>query len=43
VVVPDSQRGIGLLVPGIDRNVGVSSRNYRFSANAQVLVDANTG
>lgn len=25
-----------------DRNVGASSRNYRFSANAQVIIDADT-
>jgi hypothetical protein len=32
----------GTLVPVRDRKVGASSRNYRFSANVQVIVDANT-
>ncbi|MFF7095756.1 transposase family protein [Streptomyces rubradiris] len=32
----------GTLVPVRDRNVGSSSRNYRFSANVQVIVDADT-
>ncbi|MGW2292041.1 transposase family protein [Streptomyces phaeochromogenes] len=32
----------GTLVPVRDRNVGSSSRNYRFSANVQVVVDADT-
>lgn len=30
----------GTLVPVRDRTVGASSRNYRFSANVQVIVDA---
>ncbi|MFC8198715.1 transposase family protein [Streptomyces sp. NPDC057298] len=32
----------GTLVPVRDRTVGASSRNYRFSANVQVIVDADT-
>ncbi|WP_225656252.1 transposase family protein [Streptomyces pseudogriseolus] len=32
----------GTLVPVRDRTVGVSSRNYRFSANVQVIVDAES-
>ncbi|GAA3352317.1 hypothetical protein GCM10017744_000740 [Streptomyces antimycoticus] len=32
----------GTLVPVRDRTVGTSSRNYRFSANVQVIVDADT-
>ncbi len=32
----------GTLVPVRDRQVGSSSRNYRFSANVQVIVDADT-
>ncbi|MEV5646313.1 transposase family protein, partial [Streptomyces flaveolus] len=32
----------GTLVPVRDRKVGASSRNYRFSANMQVIVDAET-
>ncbi len=32
----------GTLVPVRDRRVGASSRNYRFSANVQVIVDADT-
>ncbi|WP_404200358.1 transposase family protein [Streptomyces tauricus] len=32
----------GTLVPVRDRKVGASSRNYRFFANVQVIVDANT-
>ncbi|MFD4359565.1 MULTISPECIES: IS5/IS1182 family transposase [Streptomyces] len=32
----------GTLVPVRDRNVGASSRNYRFSANVQVIIDADT-
>ncbi|MGW7277464.1 transposase family protein [Streptomyces sp. NPDC054844] len=32
----------GTLVPVRDRKVGVPSRNYRFSANVQVVVDAET-
>jgi hypothetical protein len=32
----------GTLVPVRDRKVGASSRNYRFSANVQVIVDAET-
>ncbi|MEU7488101.1 transposase family protein [Streptomyces sp. NPDC042319] len=30
------------LIPVRDRTVGTSSRNYRFSANVQVIVDADT-
>ncbi|MFE5078963.1 transposase family protein [Streptomyces mirabilis] len=32
----------GTLVPVRDRKVGASSRNYRFSANVQVIIDADT-
>jgi hypothetical protein len=32
----------GTLIPVRDRTVGASSRNYRFSANLQVIVDADT-
>lgn len=32
----------GSLVPVRDRHVGSSSRNHRFSANVQVIVDADT-
>ncbi|MEV0093778.1 transposase family protein [Streptomyces sp. NPDC050738] len=32
----------GTLIPVRDRQVGASSRNYRFSANVQVIVDAET-
>ncbi|MEU6195949.1 transposase family protein [Streptomyces sp. NPDC047061] len=32
----------GTLIPVRDRNIGSSSRNYRFSANVQVIVDADT-
>jgi hypothetical protein len=32
----------GTLLPVRDRHVGTSSRNYRFSANVQVIVDADT-
>ncbi|GHF12032.1 hypothetical protein GCM10014715_79720 [Streptomyces spiralis] len=32
----------GTLVPVRDRKIGASSRNYRFSANVQVIVDADT-
>ncbi|MEV6699519.1 transposase family protein [Streptomyces sp. NPDC051453] len=32
----------GTLIPVRDRKVGASSRNYRFSANAQVIIDADT-
>lgn len=32
----------GTLVPVRDRQVGSSSRNYRFSANVQVIIDADT-
>lgn len=32
----------GTLIPVHDRNVGPSSRNDRFSANVQVVVDADT-
>lgn len=33
----------GTLIPVLDRSVAASSRNYRFSANAQVIVDADPG
>lgn len=32
----------GTLIPVGDRKVGASSRNYRFSANVQVIIDADT-
>ncbi|MFJ8828367.1 transposase family protein [Streptomyces sp. NPDC102467] len=32
----------GTLIPVRDRHLGTSSRNYRFSANVQVIVDADT-
>ncbi|MFJ6699885.1 transposase family protein [Streptomyces sp. NPDC091272] len=32
----------GTLIPVRDRGVGASSRNYRFSANVQVIIDADT-
>ncbi|USQ85615.1 transposase family protein [Streptomyces phaeoluteigriseus] len=32
----------GTLVPVRDRKVGACSRNYRFSANVQVIIDADT-
>ncbi|SCD31195.1 hypothetical protein GA0115234_10026 [Streptomyces sp. DvalAA-43] len=32
----------GTLIPVRDRKVGASSRNYRSSANAQVIIDADT-
>lgn len=32
----------GTLIPVRDRTVGASSRNYRFSANVQVIIDAYT-
>jgi hypothetical protein len=32
----------GTLIPVRDRQVGASSRNYRFSANVQVIIDADT-
>ncbi len=32
----------GTLVPVRDRKAGASSRNYRFSANVQVIIDADT-
>ncbi|KPI14833.1 hypothetical protein OK006_10875 [Actinobacteria bacterium OK006] len=32
----------GTLAPVHDRKVGASSRNYRFSANVQVIIDADT-
>jgi hypothetical protein len=32
----------GTLVPVRDRTVGASSKNYRFSANVQVVIDADT-
>lgn len=32
----------GTLIPVWDRSVGASSRNYWFSANVQVIIDAHT-
>lgn len=32
----------GTLIPVRDRKVAASSRNYRFSANVQVIIDADT-
>lgn len=32
----------GTLIPVRDRKTGASSRNYRFSANVQVIIDADT-
>lgn len=32
----------GTLIPVRDRTVGASSKNYRFSANVQVIIDADT-
>jgi hypothetical protein len=32
----------GTLVPTHDRSVSASSRNYRYSVNMQVVIDANT-
>lgn len=32
----------GTMIPVRDRKVAASSRNYRFSANVQVLIDADT-
>ncbi|MFF3420426.1 transposase [Streptomyces sp. NPDC002698] len=32
----------GTLIPVRDRKIGASSRNYRFSANVQVIIDADT-
>ncbi len=32
----------GTLIPVRDRTVAASSRNYRFSANVQVIIDADT-
>ncbi|GGS91498.1 hypothetical protein GCM10010286_15240 [Streptomyces toxytricini] len=32
----------GTLIPVRDRTVGASSRNYRFSANVQVIIDADS-
>lgn len=32
----------GMLVPTHDRKVTASSKNYRYSANMQVVIDANT-
>ncbi|MFE9796566.1 transposase [Streptomyces goshikiensis] len=32
----------GTLIPVRDRQVGASSRNYRFSANVQVIIDADS-
>ncbi len=31
-----------VLVPVRDRKIGASSRNYRFSANVQVIIDTDT-
>lgn len=31
-----------LTAPDCDRQVGASSRNYRFSVNVQVIIDADT-
>jgi DDE superfamily endonuclease/Helix-turn-helix of DDE superfamily endonuclease len=33
----------GTLVPTHDRSVSASSKNYRYSVNMQVVIDANTG
>jgi hypothetical protein len=32
----------GTLIPTYDRNVSASSKNYRYSVNMQVVIDANT-
>ncbi|MBO0881065.1 MAG: IS5/IS1182 family transposase, partial [Mycobacterium sp.] len=32
----------GTLVPTHDRDVSARSKNYRYSANLQVVIDANT-
>lgn len=32
----------GTLIPVRDRQIAASSRNYRFSANVQVIIDADT-
>ncbi|WP_030189201.1 transposase, partial [Streptomyces sp. NRRL S-813] len=32
----------GTLVPTRDRSVAASSKNYRYSTNHQVVIDANT-
>lgn len=32
----------GTLLPVRDRNIVASSRNYRFSVNVQVIIDADT-
>ncbi len=32
----------GTLVPARDRTVAAPSRNYRFSANVQVIIDADS-
>jgi hypothetical protein len=32
----------GTMIPVPDRDVAASSRNYRFSANVQVVIDADT-
>lgn len=32
----------GTLVPVRDRSIAASSRNYRFSVNVQVIIDADT-
>lgn len=32
----------GTLIPVRDRKVGAPSRNYRFSANVQIIIDADT-
>ena len=34
--------GDGALVPARDRSASVSSKNYRYSTNLQVVIDANT-
>jgi hypothetical protein len=40
---PDSVRIVdGTLVPTHDRSVSASSKNYRYSVNMQVVIDANT-
>nr|WP_233361859.1 transposase family protein [Streptomyces sp. GMR22] len=39
---PASRIVDGTLIPVRDRQVGASSRNYRFSANVQVIIDADT-
>jgi hypothetical protein len=32
----------GMLVPTYDRDITASSKNYRYSVNMQVVIDANT-